>query len=247
MLASGGIHFPVGEGLGCYGLGSIANTFLPGRAGDALRIELFSRRLQEQGGRWLAGGVSVCVALAQSVVFGCVLGVGVLLDALPMWVIAPSVALPLATWGIGRLVLHGHSDEQVARLAIVAGLSPPAWSRLLGWVTAAALARLMLVVAVLDALAVRETPTVALVALCGVAIGNALPFAPGGAGVAAAAMSVALGHAGVPASSALAVAVSFHAFETAAALLFGASGWLLLRLSAREASELDALQPAENY
>jgi uncharacterized membrane protein YbhN (UPF0104 family) len=231
VLVSRGVPLGAAEAWGCYGLGSVVNTFLPGRAGDALRIELFSRRLNEQGRRWLACGVSAAVGLAQSIVFGCVLGLGSLLGALPAWTLAPALALPAATWGAGRLALRRRPGARVACLATAATLAPLAWSRLLAWVAAAALARLLLVVAVLTALDVPQALTVALVAVCGLAVGNALPFAPGGVGVAAATMSVALGHAGVPASAAVAAAMSFHAFETAASLLFGATGWLLLRLA----------------
>jgi uncharacterized membrane protein YbhN (UPF0104 family) len=113
-------------------------------------------------------------------------------------------------------------------------LSPPAWGRALAWVATAALARLLLAVAVLAALGVPDVLPLAIVAVAGAAAGNSLPFAPGGAGVAAATMSLALGQAGLHTSTALAVAVTFHAFETAAGLLFGASGWLLLRLGERD-------------
>jgi hypothetical protein len=49
----------------------------------------------------------------------------------------------------------------------------------------------------------------------GLALGKSIPFAPGGAGVAAATM---------------AVAVAFHAFETGAGLAFGIGGWLQLKV-----------------
>jgi hypothetical protein len=169
-------------------------------------------------------------------VFGLVLGVGSLIGALPIWTIVPALALPAATWGAGRVALRRRPGMRVVCLATAASLSTWAWSRLLGWVVTAALARLVLVVAVLEALAAPHLLEGAVIALCGLALGGALPFAPGGAGVAAATMSVALGHAGLPAPTAVAAAVSFHAFETAAGLLFGTSGWLLLRLSERAGS-----------
>jgi Lysylphosphatidylglycerol synthase TM region len=234
VLASRGISLTAAEAWGCYGLGSVANTFLPGRAGDVLRIELFSRRLSHGSCRWLACGVSTSVGLAQSTVFGVVIGAGSVLSALPIWAIVPSLALPTATWAAGRFALRRRPGERVACLATAATLSPLAWARVLGWVATAAAARLLLLVAMLEALQAPHPVAAAIVAACGLAVGNALPFAPGGAGVAAATMSVALGHSGLHASTAVAAAVSFHAFETAAGLLFGASGWLLLRLAERE-------------
>jgi hypothetical protein len=240
VLGARGICLPATEAWGCYGIGSVANTFLPGRAGDALRIELFSRRLRRHGRRWLACGIAASIALAQSIVFGCVLCAGSLLGVLPLWTIAPAFALPAATWVAGCIAVRRRPGERVAWLATAATLPPLAWARMLGWVAAATAARLLLVIAVVEALNVPHAAAVALIALCGLAVGNALPVAPGGAGVAAATMSVALGHAGLATSTAVAVAVSFHALETGAGLLFGVSGWLLLRLADRGARRGDA-------
>src|SRR5262245_23719957 len=52
----------------------------------------------------------------------------------------------------------------------------------------------------------------------------------GGLGVAAATMAVALDQTGLRMSTAVAAAGSLHAFETAAGLTFGLSGWLVLWL-----------------
>jgi uncharacterized membrane protein YbhN (UPF0104 family) len=69
----------------------------------------------------------------------------------------------------------------------------------------------------------------ALVGLTAFALAGALPIAPGGPGVAGAGMALALQHSGVPASSAVAAAVAFHALETLVVLVFGWTGWLALR------------------
>jgi uncharacterized membrane protein YbhN (UPF0104 family) len=59
-----------------YGVGSLANTFLPARLGDAARVGLFSRTLpQERVGRTLTtvgalGAVSAAEVLSQSSVVG---------------------------------------------------------------------------------------------------------------------------------------------------------------------------------
>jgi uncharacterized membrane protein YbhN (UPF0104 family) len=244
VLASRQNGLTVAEAWGCYGLGSVANTFLPGRAGDALRIELFSRRLRQRNRRWLACGVAASVGIAQSAVFGCILAMGSLLGALPIWAIVPALALPCVTWCAGRIALRRQPGERVACLATAAMLSPLAWARLLTWTATAALARFLLAVAVLGALGVPDAVPIAIVALGGAAAGNSLPFAPGGAGVAAATMSLALRQAGLSTSTAVAAAVTFHAFETAAGLLFGASGWLLLRLVERGADRAQVLPHA---
>lgn len=230
MLASCGTPLEVRQAWWCYGAGSLANTFLPGRMGDALRIELFSHRLRHSRRRWLACGVATSIGMAQSAVLGLVLGLGSIAGALPLWAAAPSLAFPAVMLGGGRLALLRHPDGRVACLATASRLSPAAWTRLLAWISAGAIARLVVIDSVLDALAVPHPLSAAVIASGALALGSSLPLAPGGAGVAAATMAVALGQTGLHASTAVAAAIAVHAFETAAGLAFGISGWLALRL-----------------
>jgi uncharacterized membrane protein YbhN (UPF0104 family) len=230
VLASCGAPVDVRQAWWCYGAGSLANTFLPGRMGDALRIELFSHRLRHPRRRWLACGVATSVGAAQSVVLGLVLGAGSVAGALPLWAAAPSLALPAVMLAGGRLALLRHPNGRVACLATASRLSPASWARLLAWIWASAMARLLVIASVLDALGVPHPVETAVIASCGLALGNSVPLAPGGAGVAAAAMAVALGQTGLHASTAVAAAFAFHAFETGAGLAFGVSGWLALKL-----------------
>src|SRR5262249_52527325 len=105
VLASSGVPLGVCQSWGLYGAGSLANTFLPGRMGDAIRIELFSRRLCHEQRRWLACGVATSVGLAQSVVLGVVLALGSLAGALPLWTAAPALAVPALMLAGGRVAL----------------------------------------------------------------------------------------------------------------------------------------------
>src|SRR5262245_28661444 len=98
VFASSGQPLTYREAWCCYGLGSLANTFLPGRLGDGVRIELFSRRVSHERQRWLACGVSATVALGQSLVLGLVLGLGAVAGALPIWALVLALALPGAFW-----------------------------------------------------------------------------------------------------------------------------------------------------
>ena len=70
---------------------------------------------------------------------------------------------------------------------------------------------------------------VAAAVVAGAALGNALPLAPGGLGVPAAAMAIALGRSGVGTATAVAAAMTFHLLETSGSLVFGAAGCLLGR------------------
>ena len=109
-----------------------------------------------------------------------------------------------------------------------ATLTATAWARLLGCVSVGALARLLLATAVLDALSVPHPLAAAVVGIGALALGNALPLAPGAAGVPAAAMAMGLSRSGIHTGSAVAAAISFHV-ETAAAIVFAAVGWLVMR------------------
>jgi len=64
----------------------------------------------------LAAGAAMALApsvgLAQSTVFGVVLGAGSVLSALPIWAIVPSLALPTATWVAGRFALRRRPGER---------------------------------------------------------------------------------------------------------------------------------------
>src|SRR5262249_19115111 len=231
VLASQGAPLDVRQAWWCYGAGSLTNTFLPGRMGDALRIELFSRRLRHSRPRWLACSVAASIGLAQSVVLGLVLGLESIAGALPLWAAAPSLAFSAVVFAGGRLAELRRPDGRVACLAGASRLSLAAWARLLAWICASGTARLIVIASVLDALAVPHALAAAAIASGGLGIGNSVPFAPGGTGVVAATMAVALAQTGLDASTAVSAAVAFHAFETGASLAFGISGWLALRLA----------------
>lgn len=229
VLASCDVPLDARRAWACYGAGSLANTFLPARIGDALRIELFSRRIDHAQARWLACGVATSIGVAQSIALGFVLGLGSLAGALPLWAAAPTFAVPAVILTSGKLAMLRRPNGRIACLATSSRLSAAAWLRLLAWISSSALARLVVIASILNALSVPHPLGTAVVATAGLALGNSLPFAPAGAGFAAATMAVALGQSGLHAPTAMAAAVAFHALETGAGLAFGITGWLQLR------------------
>jgi uncharacterized membrane protein YbhN (UPF0104 family) len=235
VLDSCGEQLTFREAWGCYGVGCLANTVLPGRMGEAVRVASFARRSSHRRSRWLACGVSATIGLGQSVVFAAVLTAGAVSGLFPVWAAALSLALPAGGVLAGALAVRRRGDGRIASLATAATLAPKAWARALGWVAVSGAGRLLTAVAVLQALSVPHPVAGAFVAIGARAVGGAVPFAPGGAGVGAAAMAIGLSRTGVDTGTALAVAVSFHTLETAASVLFGATGWLLLRLNRRVA------------
>jgi hypothetical protein len=145
VLASQGLPLRKREAWRCYGLGSLVNTLLPGRAGDAIRVELFSRRLDHERRRWLACGAAASIGLAQSVVFGTLLTTGSLLGELPHWVALAALIYPLVLWLGKRLAAKLRPGGRLACVATASTLSPSASIRLLCWIGAGAVVRLVVV------------------------------------------------------------------------------------------------------
>jgi uncharacterized membrane protein YbhN (UPF0104 family) len=213
----------------CYGIGSLANAVLPAKLGEPIRIELFARRLSGPRARVRACAASGAVGLGQVLALAGLLAAGALTGALPRWAVLPALALPLALAYARRFVTRLRPDGRAARAAAATGLSGGAWAAMLGSIAAAAICRVAAVGLVLEALAVPHPLTGAVVALTGAALGNAIPVAPGGLGLPAAAMAIALGRSGVDSATAAAAAMTFHLLETAASFVFGGTGCILGR------------------
>jgi uncharacterized membrane protein YbhN (UPF0104 family) len=224
----------------CYGMGSLANTILPAKLGEPVRIALFAQRLTGPRPRMHACSASAAVGLAQTSAVLALLAVGALVGAMPPWTATPIVGILLAVGG-ARLIgtrCRLLSDPS-GRFKSVAAVGCSAWRRLLGWIGAAACLRVAAVAVVLSAASAPHPFRNAVVALVAGALGNVLPFAPGGLGVPAAAMAVALSQGGMTAGGALTAAVTFHVLETASGLVFGSAGWLVARHARRRKARVE--------
>jgi uncharacterized membrane protein YbhN (UPF0104 family) len=228
-LASRGARLGFGESWSCYGLGSLANTALPARLGEAARIEAFARRLPDGRRRVAACCASALVGLTQSAALALIIAVGAIAGPLPVWAAAPFVALVAATLCAHAMVSRGRRGGKVARAVAAVAISPVGWARVAAWIALSALARLAAVAAVLASLQVHHPLDAAVVAVGAQALGNLLPLAPGGAGVPAAAMALGLGRFGIGGETAAAAALCFHALETCAGIVFGLCGLALAR------------------
>jgi uncharacterized membrane protein YbhN (UPF0104 family) len=89
------------EAWGCYGTGCLANTVLPARLGEAVRIGSFARRSGGSDRRLRAVGAAAAIGLGQSLVFGLVITVGAASGVLPAWA-AATLALPAPGSGSRR-------------------------------------------------------------------------------------------------------------------------------------------------
>jgi len=211
---------------GCYGLGSLANTVLPARVGEAVRVGLYASCIDRPDRRWLSAGACLTVAIARAAVWTLMCAVAAVAGLLPLWMAAAPLAL-LALLGSAQLTLRGRGGR-VSR-TVAGSVAPACCPRLLAWATVAAIARVAAAAEVLAALGVARPVHSAVVGLTALAAATVVPLAPGGAGVAGTGMVLALVGSGVPAATAIAAAVSFHAVETLATVVFGGTGFLAQR------------------
>jgi uncharacterized membrane protein YbhN (UPF0104 family) len=216
-----------------YGVGSIVNTLLPARLGDAVRVGLFAKALpSEQTGRGLTaagalGAVSAAEALTQVPLLGAASGLGVV----PWWLAivvvgvgSAVVALMVAT--SGRLL--GGRLRPLLAASRALGASPRGAVPLLLWSTAATAGRVLAAAAIAAALGAANPLEAGVIVSAVLCLATAVPLTPGNVGVTSGAVVLALHARGVPLTSAVGAGLAFHAVETAAGLAFGIAGTIVL-------------------
>jgi uncharacterized membrane protein YbhN (UPF0104 family) len=220
-----GARFGVLDACARYGLGSLVNTFVPARAGDAARVALFSRGLDGGRERLLtAAGAVAAIAAIRGVVQAGVILTGSLLGAVPRWPVAALLG------AVVLVVLLAYVLRRRLRLAVFdhlleAGVAlvrrPACAARVAGWVVAAALARVCAAAAVAWALHAPSPLVSAFVITAALEVTGLLPLTPGNVGITSGAITIALASSGVAFSTALAVGIAFHAVESLASVVIG--------------------------
>ena len=197
-----------------FGCGSLANTFLPARAGDVVRLSLF--------GRVVPGGMlGVAGAVAA-------FGVARWLTVLPLGIGAAGSSLPPEAYAGPPPRSRSPSCSHAAAVARRAGrMPPPARSR-----RATLGARLAGVTLAGAAVGVPRPFSAALLVVPALEIAGTISVLPANLGIAEGAGALALHAHGLPMGRAVAAALVLHAVETAAGIAFGGAGaGLLLRRS----------------
>ena len=216
----------------CYGVGSLVNTALPARVGDAARIALFSRAF---GGRrdryWTSGSVFGAIGAARALVLAVLVVAGAALGALPVWPVLVLGGLVGAAVAVAYIARGHHARRHVAH-ALDAfralGRSPGGGARIVGWVAAATIARIGGTAAIAGALGVSDPVLAALIIVPTLDLTTVIPLTPGNIGIGTGTVAVALQSRGVDLTKALTTGIALQAIETAVSIVVGAGGALYL-------------------
>ncbi|HEY1369530.1 MAG TPA: lysylphosphatidylglycerol synthase domain-containing protein [Gaiellaceae bacterium] len=214
-----------------YGVGSLVNTFVPARVGDAVRVALFSRALPHPSRVWSTGGACVAVGAARALVLAVLVVIGTFVGALPLWpvlVLGGSVALAVAVAVAVRGRRPGNRVSHAFDAFRGLGREPVAGLRIVGWVALSTVGRVGAAAAVAAALGVSAPLSAALIVVPALDLAGLMPLTPGNLGVTSTAVAMALQARGVGVLDSLASGIAFHAVETAVGISFGSAATLLL-------------------
>jgi uncharacterized membrane protein YbhN (UPF0104 family) len=218
-----------------YGCGSFVNTFVPFRAGDAVRLALFSKLVPRRKRVRAMAGSFAAIGAARAVVLTALVGAGALAGAVPLWPLAVLIGLVLlavvAAWFARRHESDGFLDAFKALAE-----DKRAGMRLIAWMAASTLARYIAAAAICASLGIKAAFAAAIIILPALDLAMLFPVTPGNVGMTSGAIAVALQAHGISFHEGLAAGITFHAVETGVGLLFGIGGliWLAPALKLKE-------------
>jgi uncharacterized membrane protein YbhN (UPF0104 family) len=209
-----------------YGAGSLVNTFVPARAGDAVRLGLFSRLLADEQPLRTTGGAFAALGAARAVVLGALVVAGAFTGAVPLWPLL--VAAALVAVGVAAAVRARHSRAHILDAFRALATSRTASRRLVGWIALSIAGRIAAATAVGAALGIGRPLVAALVIVPALDVSGILPVTPGNVGVANAAIAIAYRLHGVSLDHGIAAGITFQAIETVVGVTIGIASLLWL-------------------
>jgi uncharacterized membrane protein YbhN (UPF0104 family) len=216
---------------GRYGVGSLVNTFVPARAGDAVRLALFSRTVDHEDRLWATTGAVAAVGAARALGLAALVVCGAVLGAMPLWpllVLGALAGLAAAVaWWTRKGVAASHAAHALDAFREL-GREPLAGVRIVGWIGLATVGRVAAAAAIAAAMGVRGPLAAALIIVPALDLAGLMPLTPGNLGIASGAVAMALRAHGVGLEDALSAGIAFHAVETAVSVLYGAFGALVV-------------------
>lgn len=195
-----------------YGVGSLVNTFVPARAGDALRLGLFSRLVPGEHPLWTTGGAFVGLGAARAIVLGTLVLAASFMGALPLWPLAAAAGLAAVAIVLARR----------KGIPLRTGIRP------VGWVALSIAGRVAAATAIGAALGIDQPFVAALVIIPALDVAGIVPLTPGNVGVASAAIAVAYKAQGSTFNAGLGAGITFQAVETAVGITIGLASLLWL-------------------
>ncbi len=214
-----------------YGAGSLVNTFVPARAGDAVRIGLFSRALPNRDRLWTTGGAFATLGAARALILALLVVVGAVAGVVPLWPLLVALGLVAAAVATALKARNSHAERRAAHLLDAfraMGREPRYAFRIVGWIALATLGRIASATAIGAALGIHNPLTAAIVIVPALEVASMIPLTPGNVGVTSAAIAVAFQAHGVSFTHGLAAGIAFHAVETAVGIMFGLASVLWL-------------------
>jgi uncharacterized membrane protein YbhN (UPF0104 family) len=215
----------------CYGIGSLANSLLPARIGDAIRVALFSKALPQEDRVWTTSGIFLAMGVARAVVLFGLVAAATGFGTLPLWPVAAlGVLLAVAAalvWRVRRTQARSHVSHVLDAFRVL-GQSRRTACALACWTAGSMSARVGAAAAAASALGVHSPLLAALVIVPALELASLLPLTPGNVGIASGAVTLALQLTGTDLSKALSIGIGLHAVEMTAGLGFGATSALYL-------------------
>src|SRR3954465_5704599 len=177
-----------------YGAGSLVNTFVPFRAGDAVRIALFSRRVPHQNRIRATPRPLAALGAARAVVLAALVAAGAIAGAIPLWplaVLAGLVVLAIVARYAGRRRDFGHFLDAFEALDRRTAPRLLAWmpaSTVCRYLAAAAIcaspgARLLRSAPICGGLGVHQAVAAAIIILPALDLAMLFPVTPGNVGL----------------------------------------------------------------
>jgi uncharacterized membrane protein YbhN (UPF0104 family) len=201
-----------------YGAGSLVNTFVPFRAGDAVRIALFSRCVPHGNRVRATTGAFAAIGAARAAVLAALVTAGAIAGAIPLWPLAVLAGLVVIA---AAAAVFARRHETSHFLDAFKALDRRTAPKLLAWMAASTVCRYFAAAAVCASLGIRDAFAAAIIILPALDLAGLFPVTPGNVGLTSGAIAVALEAHGIAFHDGLAAGIAFHAVETGVGLLFG--------------------------
>jgi uncharacterized membrane protein YbhN (UPF0104 family) len=221
-LCGGRIGLP--DAAARYGAGSLVNTFVPARAGDAVRIALFSRVLDSRERLLRTGGAFAALGAARALVLAGLVVAGTAAGALPVWPVLALLGLGVGAVAIAFALRRRQATSGVGHVLDAfrtIGREPLAGLRLVAWIALAVSARIGASAAIGAALGIGKPLAAALVIVPAIELSGLVPITPGNVGIASGTVAVAFRAHGISFAHGLAAGLAFNAVETTVGIAFG--------------------------